>query len=128
MAALTTLLLMFTCAPVPKGPTPDLKMPGYLGVQFDEVEKGILLTNVYDESPAKRAGLEPSDVITQISGRQVRDMLTVQNMIYETPPNTLIVIGILRGDKVLNVKLRVGHRPKDFPVYPLNQNETVILP
>jgi predicted metalloprotease with PDZ domain len=56
----------------PKGPN---QASWYLGVFGNYTSTGHLLTQVYPNTPAARAGLEPGDRILTVNGQQVGDVL-----------------------------------------------------
>ncbi|MEK7821283.1 MAG: PDZ domain-containing protein, partial [Pseudomonadota bacterium] len=58
---------------VAKGRRADPPRP-WLGLYSAEANGRIVVTRVSDDSPAKRAGLRPGDVIIGIDGRTVRDL------------------------------------------------------
>ncbi|WP_377512746.1 PDZ domain-containing protein [Octadecabacter sp. R77987] len=46
---------------------------GWIGMRYSDVTGGLELTAVYDDSPARRAGLKTGDLITAIDGVDVSD-------------------------------------------------------
>ena len=44
---------------------------GGIGVRFKQNKKGIVITKVYDETPAYRAGLKSQDIITHVGNRSL---------------------------------------------------------
>jgi carboxyl-terminal processing protease len=42
-----------------------------VGMTVDTVKRGLLVVSVFDGSPAKRAGIRPEDVITQVDGKSI---------------------------------------------------------
>lgn len=58
---------------VAKGRRADPPRP-WLGLYSTEANGHIVVTRVSDDSPAKRAGLRPGDIIIGIDGRTVRDL------------------------------------------------------
>ncbi|MHB0957726.1 MAG: YbaY family lipoprotein [Pirellulaceae bacterium] len=52
-------------------PRPDREGRWFLGVEVDYREYGAVITRVLRQSPARRAGLEPRDVIVTVNGYQV---------------------------------------------------------
>ncbi len=59
-----------------------------------DMEKGVVITQVDEDSPASRAGLQKGDVITKVGGRRVRRTNDVKN-----------IIGLLRVGQVVNMKV-----------------------
>ena len=68
---------------------------GWLGVYSEElseamlvalnVDNGVLVTGVADESPAKAAGLAIGDVITSVGGEKVKSVLELRREVRKHP-------------------------------------------
>ncbi len=111
------VFLSFANAQIPKEPRPDDKAPGYMGVAFNEVANGIQLSSIHDDSPAQQAGLEVNDVIVKYAGKPILEMGSLQTLVYYTPPNSVIPIEVVRGEKSLSIKPRIGYRPADLALF-----------
>ena len=59
-----------------------------------DMTRGVVITQVEQDSPASRAGLQAGDVITEVSGRRVRHSNDVKN-----------IIGLLRVGQTVNMKV-----------------------
>ncbi len=66
--------------------------------------RGVIVTEVLQDSPAARHGLQPGDVITQVNGRDVESL----DLLKETlqAPSDVIALNILRGDGQLLILIR----------------------
>ena len=60
---------------------------------------GALVSSVGPESPAKRAGIQPGDVIVEFNGRPVTDSDGLVSMVVGTKPGTTVPITIYRDNK-----------------------------
>jgi len=86
------------------------KKGGYLGVQvkalsdqlqsYFEVQNGVLIEKVMEDSPAEKAGLKAGDVITSINDRKIDDAEDlVRTMNYFNPEEEVEIAFNRKGDK-----------------------------
>jgi len=86
--------------------TPDLAR------QFSLMEdKGALVGDVTEESPAEKAGIKRGDVITEYNGKGVDEPSSLRNMVANTPPNTEVKLGVLRDGKPLTIQVMIAELP-----------------
>jgi serine protease DegQ len=90
----------------PRDLTPDmadtLRLP---------VKSGVLITGVLQDGPASSGGIQPGDVVTKIGGKQVANTAELLNAVAALPPGSDAAIGVQRGDKAVDVKIKVAQRP-----------------
>ena len=97
------------------GDSTDAKR-GWLGVYTDELSKpmlvaldidhGVLVTDVAEESPAAKAGLEAGDVITLLDGQSTTDGSALRWAVRDRPDKKVVVKVRRRGkEKKLDVTL-----------------------
>ena len=94
---------------------------GWLGVVVQELtppvaealglDHGVIVTKVLPGSPAERGGLQPGDIILEIDGKPVKSATDIQLMVMKTPPGKEITLTVLRGDKKITLKVKVGRMP-----------------
>ncbi|MBN1614716.1 MAG: DegQ family serine endoprotease [Deltaproteobacteria bacterium] len=96
---------------------------GWLGVSIQPVtaelakqfglkeEKGALVGEVMEDSPAEKAGLTGGDVIVEYDGREVVDVVGLRNMVAATPPDRKVSIKYLRDGKPYIASVVVGELP-----------------
>jgi serine protease Do len=67
--------------------------------------RGALVSTVAPDGPARRAGLQPGDVIVRFSDRPVEDSDALVKMVVETKPGTTVPLLVLRDkqEQTLNV-------------------------
>jgi serine protease Do len=95
---------------------------GYLGVGIqdlsrelvesfglDEGTEGVLISQIYEDSPAQKHGLERGDVLIQMDGKPVKDVGHFRNMIAMTMPGTDIDLTVIRKGKQKTVKVKLGN-------------------
>ena len=94
---------------------------GYLGVRFDAVSSSLAdaldvprgaaqVTEVQDDSPAERAGLQEADIITAVNGQQLRDANLLRSIIGNLAPGTEIELSVVRGENQLTVSATLVRR------------------
>jgi len=76
----------------------------YYGIKDGE---GVLVTQVFPDDPAAKAGIEPNDIILEINGRKVETSRELSRMIAETSVGQKVDIVVLRkgSKKQFNVQL-----------------------
>jgi serine protease Do len=83
--------------------TPDLVK------QFNlKDEKGILVGDVVEDSPAEKAGIQRGDVIVEFDGKKVDDVINLRNMVANTLPNTEVMIKLIRNEKPKTVTVKIS--------------------
>jgi serine protease Do len=88
-----------------KGKTLTLWMARRL--KMTRAVKGVLITDVYNDSPAKEVGLEVGDVIVSIKDQRVSDIQEIISILESTKEKETIEIVVLRGNKVMKGKMEV---------------------
>jgi membrane-associated protease RseP (regulator of RpoE activity) len=118
LAILAPVLALASAAPVGQsaaGDSTDVRR-GWLGVYTDELSKpmlvaldidhGVLVTEVAEESPAAKAGIEAGDVITSLDGEPTNDGSALRWAVRDRPEKTVTVRLRRRGrDKKLQLTL-----------------------
>ena len=77
------------------------------GLGLKEV-RGVLVNAVTPGSPADRAGLRSSDVITAIDGHPVDDPNALRNRVATTAPNSQVNLSIIRDGREQQVNVKLG--------------------
>jgi membrane-associated protease RseP (regulator of RpoE activity) len=91
---------------------------GWLGVYTDDLSKpmlialdadhGVLVTDVAEQSPAQKSGIEVGDVITSLDGDAMTDGSALRWAVRDRPDEKVVVNVLRRGkQKKLNVTLGV---------------------
>ncbi len=70
--------------------------------------KGILVAQVIEDSPAEKAGLKRGDVILRIDGDPVGKVADFRNRIALTAPGTKVTLLVLRDGKRKKIKVTIG--------------------
>lgn len=88
---------------------------------------GALITDIFDESPAGRAGLKRGDVVTDVDGKAIRNVENLRNIVSQTKIGEKIKITVLRNGKKLVFHAVVTEYPQDIArVVP--ESETAPVP
>jgi len=91
------------------------QVPQALSVQLDLDGRGLVITNVVEDSPAERAGIEPHDVVVSLDGQTVDgNAAELGRMIGELEPDTEITLSILRNGKPKTLEVTLGSRPGQY--------------
>jgi serine protease Do len=61
--------------------------------------KGVLISNVYSNTPAEKAGLQNSDIILSVDGKEVNRPNQLQSIIGRKRPDDTVTLGIFRKGK-----------------------------
>jgi S1-C subfamily serine protease len=77
-----------------------------------EQEAGIVIKGVTDDSPAKRGGLLPGDVIQKVNGKAVKTSAQVQKLIESSQVGDIIAIEVNRNGKIQTFKVQSGAYPE----------------
>jgi len=114
-----------------KGVVPQLEKDGvvrrgYLGVQIKDLEgevaarlgvkgdTGVAVSQVFDGSPAAKAGLQPGDVVTAVAGKQVKDGRELQRTIANLPLNKPADLTVVRDGQTKHLTVTIQEQPEDF--------------
>ncbi|QWD83623.1 trypsin-like peptidase domain-containing protein [Polynucleobacter sp. MWH-P3-07-1] len=91
----------------PQNVSPELAES--LGLSKDT--RGVLLSGVLDQGPGDRGGLKPGDVLLTVNSEKVYDVRSLLNLIAQEKPGDEINLKVIRKNKDLDLKIRVGKRP-----------------
>lgn len=103
---------------------------GYLGVQARDIDidlaakygvkpgGGVLVTRIFEPSPAAKTGLVVGDVLISIAGNPVRSSIELQKVITGLTLNQPVDVLLHRDGKAVQLKLTVEEQPEEFGVAP----------
>ncbi len=98
---------------------------GYLGVQVQPLnadlakqfslkdEKGILVVDITEGSPAEKGGLKRGDVIVGFDGKDVENPFHLKNQVAATKPGKTVEIKIIRDAKQLSLSVAITELPSE---------------
>lgn len=71
-------------------------------------DKGLVVASVEKDSPAAEAGLQPGDVISDVSDLEIVRPLDFQRALLETTAGQEVALSVRRGEESLNVHLKLA--------------------
>ncbi|MFZ4826706.1 MAG: PDZ domain-containing protein [Phototrophicaceae bacterium] len=111
---LSSLFWALACLLVVASATAQEETPPYLGIGLQpDGQVGIMVDNVYPDSPAEQAGLQIGDVIYTLNGEPVLPM-TIGEQISQMQVGEVIQLGVVRQGEGLTVEVTLSARPTDF--------------
>ena len=76
-----------------------------------ETANGVLVTEIFDNSPAQTAGIKVDDIIVSMDNVSVKDSADLTSYLGEfKSPGDAATIGLIRGTARLNLDIKVGKR------------------
>ncbi|MDZ8225010.1 MULTISPECIES: HhoA/HhoB/HtrA family serine endopeptidase [unclassified Nostoc] len=75
-------------------------------------EAGIVIKEVTEDSPAKRGGLLPGDVIQKVNGKPVKTSAQVQKLVESSTVGDILAIEVNRSGKIQTFKVQSGAYPE----------------
>jgi len=75
------------------------------------IKQGVLITGVLQDGPASRAGMRPGDVVVKIGDKPVLNTYQLLNAVAALKPKSETLVAVQRGDKPLELKVKVAQRP-----------------
>lgn len=88
----------------------DSQSAAWLGVYLDDNEDGAVITQVYPQGPAARAGLRRGDVVVQFNDEDVTDSEELVEWIEKEEPNSRARFTVLRDDREMQVTATLADR------------------
>ena len=70
--------------------------------------------DVFQDSPAGKAGLQRGDIVRTYDGVTVKDPTHLRTLVAETSPNNSIKVGIWRNGRQKTLSVHIGEMPKDL--------------
>lgn len=74
----------------------------------NNITKGVVIVEVVDNSPAKKAGLLKNDIITKIADETIKDTATLRYELYKYAPGDKIEITYIRDGKIKTIKVTLA--------------------
>jgi serine protease Do len=83
-----------------------------LAKQFDlKDEKGALIGDAIEDSPAEKAGIQKGDVVIEYEGKKIEEPYQLRNMVANTTPGKVVELKVIRGTRTITVKVTIGELP-----------------
>jgi serine protease Do len=101
--------------------TPDLAKEFNL-----KEEKGALIGDVIEKSPAEKAGLKRGDVIIDYEGTKVEDPIQLRNLVANTMPGNKVEMKIIRENMTKTVEVTIGELPAEIQKATTGESENLL--
>ncbi len=96
-----------------------------------ETAEGALVSDVFRDSPAQKAGIERGDVIIEYDGRGVKDVSSLRNMVAGSRVGSEVEVEVVRDKARRKLKVVVEELPLEFsevsPVPPEEKSDVKAL-
>jgi serine protease Do len=102
---------------------------GYLGIQIKDLENpelagrlglkepyGVLVTEVFEDAPGAKSGLQEGDVIVSLAGKPVKDGRGLQTAVAGLPLNQPVDMEVFREGKPRTLHVKVQEQPREYGV------------
>jgi len=98
---------------------------GWLGVSVQSItpelakqfnlkeEKGALVGDIVEESPAEKAGIQRGDIITAYEGKKIDEPYQLRNMVANTSPGKEVELTIVRETTTKTIKVTISEQPAE---------------
>jgi len=86
--------------------------------KYFKVNDGVLVSQVFTNGPAKKAGLMRGDVIVEFDGKKIKKYRELQSIVATTPVNKVVSVKVIRKGKEQNLKIKVGERNPEAVLEP----------
>jgi uncharacterized protein (TIGR03067 family) len=106
-------LLVFKRQKDGKGDKPE-DLPGFVGMMIKykgEDPREVVVADVFEGSPGKRAGLKKDDVLLKVGEAQVTDLRSIIDRTRQAKPGSKLTLRIRRDGKERDVTVKVGVMP-----------------
>ena len=90
-------------------------LPGtgpYIGVEGDMNSQAAKIACVLPDTPARKAGIKPGDVIVEFAGKPVDDFASLQLLVNDSQPGDEVDLKVRRGEETVELKLVIGKRER----------------
>ncbi len=98
---------------------------GFVGISFQPIDeslaraldlpqaRGIIVTEIVEDSPASEAGIRSEDVIIKFNGRNIQSPSDFRRRVAEMMPGTEVTLTLVRDGEEVEIKLVLGEFPTD---------------
>jgi len=98
---------------------------GYLGAQINEIAAdvaarlglangGVVISDVYEKTPADRGGLVAGDIVTAVAGKPIKDGGALQRVVALWPVNKAAEFDVIRDGKPKRLTVVIEEQPSGY--------------
>ena len=96
--------------------------PDHAEYQRYEGNSGVVVSQVYPNSAAEKAGIREGDIITKLDGKSVSDTPSLMNNVARRAPGEEVQVEFFRNGRALTRQVQLGERAAQFGAIPANRN------
>ncbi|MCC6600659.1 MAG: PDZ domain-containing protein [Crocinitomicaceae bacterium] len=86
----------------------------------NKITGGVMITEIIDDTPAEKAGLNEGDVVTAIDGKATNRVEELVDYIQSKKPGDTVKVDYVRNGKKKNIRIKLGEKnttPSGYPYY-----------
>jgi serine protease Do len=93
---------------------------GYLGIQARPTQQGVtetdgvIIDDVYPNTPASDAKLQRDDVIKKFNGHTVRNITELRSLVSQVELNKKVEMEVVRGGNTMKITAEIKEQPADY--------------
>jgi serine protease Do len=93
---------------------------GYLGIQARPTQQGVtetdgvIIDDVYPNTPASDAKLQRDDVIKKFNGHTVRNITELRSLVSQVELNKKVEMEVVRGGTTMKITAEIREQPADY--------------
>jgi serine protease Do len=93
---------------------------GYLGIQARPTQQGVtetdgvVIDDVYPNTPASDAKLQRDDVIKKFNGHTVRNITELRSLVSQVELNKKVEMEVVRGGSTMKITAEIKEQPTDY--------------
>ncbi len=93
---------------------------GYLGIQARPTQQGVtetdgvVIDDVYPNTPASDAKLQRDDVIKKFNGHTVRNITELRSLVAQVELNKKVEMEVVRGGNTMKITAEIKEQPADY--------------
>jgi uncharacterized protein (TIGR03067 family) len=96
---------------VPAGEENKEEISGFVGMQIRKDGDKLVITAVFEDSPAKKAGLKKDDVLVKVGTTEAADLRETVEVCRQSKPGSDLTVRVRRGGRERDLTVRVGVFP-----------------
>jgi len=90
-----------------------------MGILYTKSEKGgVMVMEVFQDSPAEKAELNVGDIILSVDDRAVAGVMTMKEQIQSLKPGTVVTLSVIKKfdvDRISKIKVKLENIPAVLP-------------